>query len=241
MHDLLVNSKMSDVIDSDEINDIIHKNPDLKERIIVHKTDISSFDQYEMKNFLKVYMNNINNKKPDSEEVTRMVGEFFLGEFFRKVNKETDYNLVHIQGDMGVIEKTDNYAYEFIANGKSIGIYDEKMKPSAEITRLVKIRRDKEKQVILCDFVQEYSKINYPKYHMKKRFVRDFLRSNYTLSYMFVYPEDIFFQVASPESRKGRYDNYRSEMESHLVQNQKDLMLIYTASTSELTGSVENI
>ncbi len=232
MGNLLLNSKSSTPFSLGHNEEYITDK--LEDRIIRFKTSLSRINFYDLVEYFNQYDNlHIEGKS------TNIMGDFLLDQFFDKIRTEGHFDEVfYYSRNIGEIENSYGYAYTFINNGYTIRVQDKNSKKNiTEISRLVKIIKNENEHVIICD--QKAGKyVHFGRPSLKFSAAQALIKKNCTLSLMLVYPIDGF-----SKSLHGKGSgNYRfvknlsrtNQIEEFLNYNENNLIMVHSISSTDL-------
>jgi len=230
MYGMLLNSQLSDEFCIGPNERLI--SPDLEERIIRFRTSIREVNYAEIESFFRAYehLENVQGKS------LWAVAEFFLEKFFERVRKTGRFDYVrYIEDSPKAIRKTDNFICQFADNGRSIKVSEkDSRRDVTQISRLVEIKRGRERQIILCD--PRVNRNPQKSFGSRIKVVRELLGRGYTLSYMIVYANEMFQKALSPRSRLYKTNPmYKSDVAEYLRQSPTNLFLVYSATAPTFT------
>lgn len=223
---LLINSELSDTFSLGVSEEAIPD--DVQHRIIKYSTKFAGNYREDMKAHFRTY----SNIKTAQGMPTCAIGEFCLERFFEKVGRKGDFSSIEFfHGDPEHPYEAGGLLYTFTDGGKVIKAYDaESMIGVATIRRLVEIRRNKERQVIICE--GRAGRDHKTTFISKIRAVRPLLGERYTLSFLKSYPSDIF--------RKNLNTRYENVLD-FLCYNVANLVLVFSGVSQNFEKAGKSI
>lgn len=195
--------------------------PTLEERIIRFK--VPRIDLSELANFFGAY-SNIN-----EDSVCGAVAEFFLEKFFESVKNTGRFDSVnYFEGIPGEVYSSGHVSYEFIRGAKTIKAYNkDKSQIITEISRIIDIRKDNDRHVVICDprGRGNLKRNPYPNLKVARELTRGSFKSGHdtTSSFMPVYAIDMFGKELSNKSYSGLLPYFQ--------EHSRDICLTYSLNS----------
>jgi len=160
------------------------------------------------------------------------VGDFYVQEFFSKVEQEGDFDSVDFyMGDPARPIVIRDYRYEFSDGGRTITVYhDLSGDTETKISRLAIVSRGNLNHAIICrprtDVYPDKKQIR-----IRVHVIKNLLGENHNVSYMYAYPIDVF-----------QSDFKSSEWPRHfLTHNENNMVLVFSSTGEEFESLGEEI
>lgn len=215
-----------------------HIPEDLRSYVIIYKIDLTQSDLEAM-----VQRFTYSEGSLDKGRARIIIAEYLLEDFLRKVGREGDFDDVFIYRRYpGSSFARAGYRFTAVEDGMRIQVYNDATREKiTDIPNLAQIRMGIFKHFVICDCRTAKSPLI--KLDERIKAAKAYLSLPYkiVLSYMLVYPQDVFIDAlqTAEQWHKGKRQLCRSDITEFLRQGMFDIYeprfcLVYSATSSEL-------